>query len=543
MHPARTRDFRMLTAMPKAPVMLSRKDAAIVQSAGPIAFLQQSAANGCSQDSDDCDDCDDCATVAPSRTKHGDCDDCAVCKSEHATTVQPSHLNPQVSFDPSINVPYGKLGFGAGMMPNKLELKSTITTPALLSEIITTKKKSKPATIPEDMDRVARLEAWKDSTRAYFASLPPEQQAEVAKGDCMQRLMSPETFDPQQQARWLASLPVEEQKEIAEMMPDATVEDLTRQAKPVAPAASFPGDLKDELTAITQMCETASDLKDILDIMQAAPATFLPASTRFQLGDHVVFKTEEGLLEGEVVEKNYREAAEDGKMVTYKIRCQRGECYYAIDDGDDLVWGKEAAQENDSSESSSESDDDDDQPFVPMYGRAPYAMSRRCIMPSHMDPFFPPPLDAVSSPGSSPMPMYMPPQLVQTPAAPQQTRSTYVPARTMPLMYMSPHPVPPPAAPQQTRPAYMPTQPVPPPAAPEPQNGTVYMPPPAAPQQHAPAQPVPPPAAPQPQNGTVYMPPPAAPQPQNGMVYMPPPAAPVYMPAPPAVQIYRHCAR
>ena len=506
----------MLTAMPKAPVMLSRKDAAIVQSAGPIAFLQQSAMNGYNDDSDgcqECEECEECEGYDEKTTAAGDnCDDCAVCKSESTASVQPSRLDTRVSFDPSINLPFAHLGFGPGKAPKKFEPTSTIADPALLSDIMTTKpvtqkkskpipqKKSKPATIPEDMDRAARLAAWKDQTRAYLAGLPPAQQAEVANVDCMQRLMSPETFDPQQQARWLASLPVQEQKEIAEVMPDATVQDLRRQAQPATPAVSFPEDLKDELTAITQMCETAADLKDVLDVMQAAPATFLPPATRFQLRDSVMFKTEDGVLEGEVVQRHYREAAEDGKMVTYKIRCQGGECYYAIDDGDDLVWGKAVMQGNDSSDSSSESDDSDEEPFVPTYAPAPYAMSRRCIMPSHMQPFFPPPPNPVPPAGDAAVPMY-----VQTPVASQQTR----PAQTGPLMYMPPQQAMPPYMPAQPMPPYMPTQPAPPQQARPP-----YM----------PAQQVPPPAAPQPQNGMVYMPAPPAQQ------------------VPPA-QMYRHCAR
>jgi hypothetical protein len=298
-------------------------------------------------------------------------------------------------------------------------------------------------------------------------------------------------------------------------MPDATVQDLRRQAQPAAPAVSFPEDLKDELTAITQMCETASDLKDILDVMQAAPATFLPPSTRFQLRDSVMFKTEDGVLEGEVVQRHYREAAEDGKMVTYKIRCQGGECYYAIDDGDDLVWGKEVMQENDSSDSSYESDDSEKEPFVSRYGPAPYAMSRRCIMPSHMQPFFPPPPNPVPPAGDAAVRMY-----VQTPVASQQTK----PAQTGPLMYMPP---------QQTMSPYMPTQPAPP-----------YMPPQHAPPQqtmspYMPTQPAPPQQARPPYMLAQQVPPPAAPQPQNGMVYMP---APPTQQVPP-VQMYRHCAR
>ena len=181
-------------------------------------------------------------------------------------------------------------------------------------------------------------------------------------------------------------------------------------------------------------------------------------------------------------------------------------------------------QGNDSSDSSSESDDSEEEPFVPTYAPAPYAMSRRCIMPSHMQPFFPPPPNPVPPAGDAAVPMY-----VQTPVASQQTR----PAQTGPLMYMPPQQAMPPYMPAQPVPPYMPAQPVPP-----------YMPTqPAPPQQARPpcmlAQPAPPQQARPPYMPAQPVPPPAAPQPQNGMVYMPaPPAQQV-----PPVQMYRHCAR
>jgi hypothetical protein len=91
--------------------------------------------------------------------------------------------------------------------------------------------------------------------------------------------------------------------------------------------------------------ETQAELKQVMDLMMARPASFLPPATRFQVGDRVTFRTQDGVDKGTVCACSEYEANANGE-VCYKIRRRGdGRMFYAEDDGTDLVWkpGAEAA--------------------------------------------------------------------------------------------------------------------------------------------------------------------------------------------------------
>ena len=331
------------------------------------------------------DACKTTAAVQSSKadTTSGDCDGCVVCKAESQPQPQPAAVLPSrrappqptataTEFDPLYTATplYGKPKLSKPPKPRAappdlaadIEFDPLYTATPLYSK----PKLSKPSKPRAPPDLAADIDAWKASVARVFRDLSPAQQAALGEVDYMERLLNPAVFDPQEQAKWLAGLdaasravlprperrlkaPLRGNRALSASALQAKLESVnqgltallqTWEARAVARAGRGQG-----TDAMMQDPETQAELKQVMDLMMARPASFLPPATRFQVGDRVTFRTQDGVDKGTVCACSEYEANANGE-VCYKIRRRGdGRMFYAEDDGTDLVWkpGAEAA--------------------------------------------------------------------------------------------------------------------------------------------------------------------------------------------------------
>ena len=332
-----------------------------------------------------------------------------MCKAEASSQAQAAAVLPSRRAPPRVASKYDSL--------------YKKTTPTLHNKPAPTLH-NKPA--PADLS--ADIEKWKTTVTHTFQGLPPSQQAALAKIDYMERLLNPAAFDPEEQAKWLSSLDAESQDAIAAALPPASAtappppRDVDRRLSKTLKAELK--NLNEGLSALLQTWEsraaargsledaqTQAELQQIMGLMMARPASFLPPAMRFHVGDRVMFRTHGGDYRGTIRACNEYEVNAQGK-VCYKIeRRGDGRMFYAQDDGVDLVWSpgqetalqpsnfsfgqawrsligvqEETADVPSDDDSSSDSDSDDDDESVP----PKYALTR--VAPSAANtitPFFP----------------------------------------------------------------------------------------------------------------------------------------------------------